>query len=265
MGTTITAEIRGSEEGGRLGLSALIDQLNALRDVLRQTERLLYGQAGSVYYRIDELRQNSPATITVEAIPTSGREDNSTRIVDRFFTYLDRLSLPLAPPPEMDLAALEAFKRLAPTKHRHVLGLSLRNGSAAKQLDEGFAEQVSRAIGPDHIVTGSVVGALEMINLHNTPRFAVFTAIGERKVTCDFSSDLREQVIASIDKWVRVSGKLRRKKWDRHPHAVDVERIDVFPSESSLSQIDALAGLNPDIVGDQSPEDFVRALRSGAI
>jgi hypothetical protein len=262
MATTITVQIRGTEGDDRLRLGDFIDQLNALEGALRQTERLMYGETGSVYYKITELRQESPAVISIEALPMGHAGDRTAPLVGRFLSYVELLDAGGALPPEMDLTALESFKNLAPTKKRHVSEFVVRNGQFARRLDKGFRTRVDAAIGPDIVSEGDVVGALEMINLHNEPRFAVFTTIRSRKVTCNFAPELKPQVIAALDRYVRVSGTLHYKHWNPYPHEVDVRAVDVYPREAELPQIDALAGANPDIVGDSTPEEFVKAMRN---
>ena len=260
--TTITVRIRGTEGDDRLRLSDFLGQLGALEAALRQTERLMFGEAGGVYYKIVELRQESPAVVTIEAIPHNNIPDRTAPLVGRFFSYVERLDDGGALPAEMDLTALESFKNLAPTRKRHVSEFVVRNGTFERTLDKSFRRRVDKAIGPDVISEGDVVGALEMINLHNEPRFAVFTTIRSRKVTCNFSAEMKPEVIAALDRYVRVTGTLHYKHWNPYPHEVDVKAIDIYPMEVDLPQIGTLAGSNPDIVGDQTPEDFVKAMRN---
>ena len=117
MATTITVQIRGSEGDDRLRLGDFIDQLNALEAALRQTERLMYGETGNVYYKITELRQDSPAVISIEARPLSNTDDRTAPLVGRFLSYVELLDAGNPLPPEMDLTALESFKNLAPTRN----------------------------------------------------------------------------------------------------------------------------------------------------
>lgn len=262
MTTTLTVQIRGTEDDDRLRLGDFIDQLNALEAALRQTERLMYGETGSVYYKITDLRQNSPAIVTVEAMPVKGHSDNSAPVVDRFFSYVENLYKGAPLPPEMDLTALESFKNLAPTRKRHVSEFVVRDAQYERTLDKSFRDRVDDVIGPDLMAEGDVIGALEMINLHNEPRFAIFTTVRSRKVTCNFGASLKPAVIAALDRYVRVAGTLHYKQWNPYPHEVDVKQIEVYPHEADLPDVMALAGINPDIVGDQTPEEFVRAMRN---
>src|SRR4051794_30356534 len=257
MATTITVQIRGTEGDDRLRLGDFIDQLNALEGALRQTERLMYGEAGNVYYKITELRQASPAVVSIEARPVSESEDRTASLVGRFLSYVELLDAGDPLPPEMDLTALESFKNLAPTRKRHVSEFVVQNGHFARRLDKGFRTRVDAAIGPDIVSEGDVVGALEMINLHNEPRFAVFTTIRSRKVTCNFAPELKPQVIAALDRYVRIGGTFHLKHWNPYPHERGVRTIDVFLPEEALPQIEGRAGGKPRIVGDATPGKFV--------
>src|SRR5207248_1217062 len=139
-------------------------------------------------------------------------------------------------------------------RKRRLSALVVRNSHRERVLDHKFRSRVDRVIGPDIISDGDVAGALEMINLHNEPRFAVFTTLRGRKVTCNFSPDMKSAVIAALDHYVRVAGRLHYKHWNPYPHEVDVKEIEIYPEERELPEITTLAGINPDIVGDQSPE-----------
>jgi hypothetical protein len=265
---TITLEIRGSEDTEHVRLSDFITQLAALQDALGQTERLMYGVNGSVYYRIVELRQQSPAVLTIEAVRKSSFTDNTWPIVDRFFRHLSALTR--SDPSvhaSMDLNALQAFKNLAPTKNRRVSEFRISNPRDVEadrvefKIDRGFAKVVKQAIGPDELSVGSVLGALEMINLHNDARFAIFQPIAGRRVICNFTTGLKGTVIAALEKYVKVTGTLHFKKWDPRPHEIDVMEIEVYPDEKDLPQITDLAGINPDIVDGRASEEFLAEAR----
>ena len=158
MATTITVQIRGSEGDDRLRLGDFIDQLNALEGALRQTERLMYGETGNIYYKITELRQESPAVVSIEARPVSNTDDRTAPLVSRFLSYVELLDASGALPPEMDLTALESFKNLAPTRKRHISEFVVRNGHFARRLDQGFRTRVDAAIGPDIVSDGDARG-----------------------------------------------------------------------------------------------------------
>ena len=61
--------IRGDDQSDGLRLSALVDQLEAVRQVLVKVESSLIGKHRQrVFYRINKITMNSPATFEIEAV-----------------------------------------------------------------------------------------------------------------------------------------------------------------------------------------------------
>lgn len=248
---TLTLEIRPAEdedEDEHVRLTSLITQLEAFKDVLRHTERTMYGHEGGVYYRVVALSQSSPAMITIEAVPANPRSDYGPALFAQVLENLETLMESAADymPRELDLPALLAYQNLAPTMQRHVAGLVVRNGKGSITLDDQFGRQVHDAIGPDQITRGDVVGALEVVNLHNKSRFEVYPPIGHR-VLCKFPQAKRPDVVAALDKYVRVTGLLHYKRWSHDPHSVEVESIQVLPDEADIPPLESLRGIAPHI------------------
>jgi hypothetical protein len=88
---------------------------------------------------------------------------------------------------------------------------------------------------------------LEVVNLHGTPRFEVYPTLGNHKVTCHFTTERRRDVVAAVDRYVRVIGRLHYKNWSSHPHAVDLEDIAVLPNEAEIAPFESLRGIAPEL------------------
>jgi hypothetical protein len=260
---TLTLEIRATEEDAEhVRLASFISQLDAFKEVLRQTERLMYGSEGHVYYRIAGLTQKSPATITIEAVETSARATGfGPAIFEGVMERLGTLSEANTDwlPSEFDLPALLAYQEFAPTNKRHISGLVVRSKDAEIMVDAEFNNALRTAIGPDQISRGDVVGALEMVNLHGNPRFEVYPAIGNHKVTCHFAAERKRDVIAALDHFVRVEGRLHYKRAFPHPHAIDLDTIEVLPDEDAITPFELLRGIAPS-VSEKDVEDAKAAL-----
>ena len=246
--STLTLEIHAeAEDDERVRLVSLIAQLDAIRDVLRNTERVMYGREGGVYYRVVSLSQKSPASITIEAVPVNVHHSYGPalfgQVVENFETLADTPSDYV--PRELDLPALLAYKNAAPTPQRHISELVLRNGKGTVNLDRSFGGSVQRAIGPDKITRGEVFGALEVVNLHRKQRFEIFPPLGDYRILCRFKPEQKAEVIAALDRFVRVTGNIFYKQWSKHPHAIDVERIAVMPEEDDIPPFDVLRGSLP--------------------
>lgn len=246
---TLTLAIRPAEgDDEHIRFAGFINQLDALRDVLRNTERIMFGSDGNVYYRIAKLTQNSPPEITLEAVPYSPRANGfGPAIFESVLERFGELSTvsPEWVPGDMDLPALLAYQAFAPTTKRYVSELVISSGDHAVTIDDEFSEHVRTAIGPDDVSRGEITGSLEVVNLHGKPRFVVFPTLGNYKVTCEFPSDRRKEVVAALDHYVRVTGRLRYKSWMSHPHAVDLDEIAILSEEASLAAIDSLRGSEP--------------------
>jgi hypothetical protein len=250
---TLTIEIHATQDDeDHVRFASFITQLEALKDVLRHTERLMYGTEGNVYYRIAHLKQESPPEVTIEAIGASPRTaEFGAAIFDNVIERLQTLAVvgPDWVPGDMDLPALVAFHTFAPTSSRHIAQLLVRNGAGSITLDEEFGNQVRTAIGPDDISHGEIVGSLEVVNLHNRPRFEVYPTLGG-KVTCRFPPDRRRDVVAAVDQYVRVTGRLHYKTWSTHPHAVDLEDIEILAEDASIAALDMLRGSEPTLTDE---------------
>ena len=253
--STLTLEIQPSEDDDseRVRLTSFIGQLEAFKDVLRHTERVLYGREGGVYYRIVALSQNSPAFVTIEAVPSGSRIDYGPALLGQVIENFETLAQ--APedyaPRELDLPALLSYQNFAPTPQRHISALVVRNGKRGVVLDRSFGKAVQKAIGPDQITRGEVVGALEVVNLHRKQRFEIFPTLGDYRVLCRFVAEQTADVIAALDRYVRVTGNVHYKRWSNRPHAIDVERIEVMPDDEALSAFEVLRGLAPDLTDEK--------------
>jgi hypothetical protein len=260
----ITITIKGSEtDAGDVRFSDFLEQLDAIKEALRQTERVVSGgQEQSIYYRIVDLSHSSPSRIVLEPVyPASAViRRKLASVPDTFTSAIKTLQSRRKPPARADLAMLESYRPLGVSKNI----TQLKIASSPKKvvvIDQGFTEDVDKAIGPDVFSAGSVSGRLERVNLHNALSFDIFPPIGPTRVRCHFSEADRKIVKLALDNFVTVKGRLRYKTWDKHPHAIDVKVIDIHEPDSELPSIDDMRGLAPNSTEGLSSEDFVRAIR----
>lgn len=259
----ITIRLVGSKsDGGHVRLSDFIDQLEAFSEALRQTERLLSGQDRPfVYYRIVALSYESPATVTIEGVSGKDAPVRSTSVMQTFVTDVRALSKK-KPPDKADLPMLEAYRDLSRPLEKHIHHVEIVEArNRVIPIDQAFTRNVDEVIGPDSFSFGSIAGRLERINLHNAHRFEIYPTVGPKRVKCEFRSDLKQQVKKALDSYVTVSGRLRYKKWDKYPHAIDARAIDIHEDEKRLPALHDLRGVAPKATGALSAEDFVRSIR----
>jgi len=275
----ITVQLQGSfEDDWHVTLSAFLSQLEAIKAALKQTERLVSGEdEPSVYYRIIDLHHSSPATVVLEAVSRSNqpqreakkntrlaqRVDYSQATVRRFFSSLKQIRDKKQAPAKADLQALEAYRNLAGPLDKKISGLKLIDSEESVDIDRTFQSAIDEIIGPDELVQGTICGMLEKINLHNVTRFDIYPTIGPKQVACDFGPTLRDSVIKAVDQYVCVGGKLRYKRLEQFPYAVNVEMIDVLPPEEQLPTLFDVRNMAPDLTRGLSIGEFLEAIRDG--
>lgn len=247
---------------GHVRLTDFIEQLEAFAEALRQTERLLSGQDQPfIYYRIVDLRHQSPATMTIEGVRRAMSPVPPSLVMRTFKSDLRALSKN-KPPARADLAMLEAYRDLAKPLQKHIAEVQVVEAkNKIIPINQEFTRKVEDVIGPDSFSFGSISGRLERVNLHNTFRFEIYPTVGPKRVRCEFKPELKRKVKDALDTYVTVSGRLRYKKWDQYPHAIDAKDVDPHEDEKQLPSLDDLRGVAPEATGTMSSEDFVRAIR----
>jgi hypothetical protein len=265
-GQQITIRLEGSPgDAGHLRLGELIQQLEFVRSALKKTERIVSGKEGLLYYRVTDLSHSSPASITLEPATIKSEIDPRilTSTVERFFGNLNDIKSTGNAADDVDLSALEAYRDLGALLSKNVSKVSIANGSSSIEINQQFREKVNEIIGPDELIEGSLSGMLEWLNIHNTSVFHIYPETGPKKVNCSFSREKKPEVIAAIDRHVRVYGMLRYKKRDKFAYAADVEEIEVLPLNDELPTLASLRGIAQNVTG-MSAADFIRSIRDAS-
>jgi hypothetical protein len=260
----ITIILKGSDaDAGDVRLSEFLEQLEAIREALKQTERVVSGRSDQhIYYKIVELSHSSPSRVVLEPVYPIDRalRKGLSIVPDALTSSIRILQSGRKPPARADLAMLESYKSLGASKNLKEMTIS-SSPQKVVSIDQGFSERVERAIGPDIFAAGSVSGRLERVNLHNTRSFDIFPPVGPPRIRCNFEEADRAKVKDALDNFVTIKGRLRYKTWDKHPHAIDVKVIDIHEPDAELPTMDDLRGIAPDATGGLSSEDFVRTVR----
>lgn len=270
----IEVQIEGTpDEKGHVRLSDFVKKLLQLRESLSLTQKQLTGRdEPSVYWRVVDLRHQSPATIVLEEVPT--RHLNADKksvpsarlpvpVVDQFAKTMRQINqAPRLPDAEQhDLAALESYRALGVLREPSIASLTIKSGRAKFSLTDKFEVNLEKIIGPDELVHGSISGMLEAINIHNSFRFHIYPLVGPKKVSCTFEPQLKEKVLASIGKYVTVFGTLRYKSWAPFAHQLDARELEALPDTADLPTLADLRGIAPEATGELSAEDFVSKVR----
>lgn len=265
-GQTITIQIKGDEiDEEHVRFSEFVEQLDRLRNALKRVDHLVSGsEEKSVYYRIIDLRHSSPATLALEAKPLEQQKDYSAIVVDKFLSGLRQIEKTGKAPADFDIPTLEAFKGLTKMLQKHISEVTIGNGDYTVTLTRELGDRIDQIIGPDEIMEGSIAGMLELINIHNkTNKFHIYPAVGPRKVVCQFPAHLLNKALSAINRHVNVIGKLKYKQRDSYPYGVAVSEIEIYPPDEELPSLEDIRGIEPNVTGDMSSEDFIRSMRDG--
>ena len=262
--TKISLRIRGLEtEDGHVRFNDFIKQLDIFKKALSAVDHVITDKT-STYFRVVDLKHDSPALIVLEAVPVDSQVDNPKKVVDKFFTSLDNIEQGIAPV-GFDFSAYQAFKNMASLVQKNrVRDIVLsRNGDAARTVTS-LPPQVDKILGPDEYEVGSVAGMLEQINVHSDQNvFHIYTTAKIRKLRCLFPKSLRQKAVASVDRYVRISGVLKYKAAlrDKNPHEIAVEDIETAP-EGELPTFADLRGISRSKDQTLKSEEMVRRVRN---
>jgi len=263
----ITVRLEGdARDGGDLRLTDFLRELEAIKSALKQTVRVLgYSEMTSVYYKIVDLTHSSPATVVLEAVQaeTDPKRDRRLpgRVVASFFGSLGAIKKKGRIPLGFDYSAAEAYREIVAPLKKHVSSIILTNGRHKISIDQEYEKRIDNAIGPDSVTEGSIAGTLDTVRLHNKTAFEIFPTIGPTKIYCVFPPHLKERVKSGLEHYVRVSGKLRYKHWDKFPYAIDANEIEIYPPDEALPTLSELRGMAPDLTDGLGEDEFLEKIR----
>jgi hypothetical protein len=258
--------IRGEDADESIRLSDLIDQLNAVKATLNQIDVSVSGEKSpSLYYRVTSITMNSPATFVVEAVGKNRASvGHSRRVVSKLNRDLKTV-ISGKRPKEADLDLLESYGALVQPMRKHLAQVSLQFDDAPMELPRNLGMTVDEILGPDQVELGSVVGSLDVIDVHNRRNmFKVYPVIGPSSIKCQFTEGMLSQAIAGINHFVRISGELHFKKAEKFPHLIKVSKIDVMPERSDGAPLSALRGIAVGALGKTSSTEYVERVRNGS-
>jgi hypothetical protein len=256
--------LKGDEADDSLRLSDLIDQLDAIKNVLNQIDKRVSGKKSpGLYYRVSKVTMNSPITIEVEAVSKTKEASYGYAVVARLNRDL-RDVIQSRRPVDADIDLLESYKTLVQPMKRHLSNFVLGTGDSKIEIPKSLDAKVEEILGPDQYEMGSITGSLDVLDVHNSKNlFKIYPIVGASSVKCHFKRELLSDAISGINSFVRVSGELRYKKAEKFPHFIEVHNIEVLPERSDAPLLSSLRGMAKDAYGGESSTEYVERLRNG--
>ena len=256
--------LKGDEADDGLRLSDLIDQLDAIKQVLNHIDKRISGRKSpGLYYRITGLSMNSPATIEIEAVSKQAEKNYGPQVVSRFGNDIQQV-ISGRRPKDADIDLLESYKLLVQPQKRHVSQFLFAFDGRQIDVPKSLEAKVDLILGPDQVELGSIVGSLDVLDVHNGKNlFKVYPVVGPASVKCHFAKGMFKEAIAGIDHFVKIHGELHFKKAEKFPHFMEVDRIEVLPEQSDLPKLSAMRGIARDAYDGLSSTDYVEKIRNG--
>lgn len=260
----ITLRLRGlDEDNGDVRLNDFVQQLDILKKALSETQKLL-SEKPFAYFKIVQLRQNSPAQIDIEAVPFQVEEESRTfSLVDRFFVSINEIDKGKYPE-GFTHETFNAFKDITSLREKKKITeiIVSRNGDNSSYLQD-FSGNIEKIMGLDEFESGEYTGMLEAINIHHQNIFYIYPTSHLPKLKCIFPNELKKDAIAAIGRYVTVFGEKRLKPnlSNAIPYEMYAQEIEIHPNEEDLPTLSELRGIAPNIIKGKSSEDFVRGIR----
>lgn len=256
--------LKGDEADDGLRLSDLIDQLDAIKQVLNQIDKRVSGRKSpGLYYRITALSMNSPVTLEVEAVSKQKGQNYGPQVISRFGRDIQEV-IGGHRPKDADIDLLESYRALAQPLKKHVSQFIFQINSEQIDIPKSLDAKVDVILGPDQIERGSITGSLDVLDIHNGRNlFKVYPVVGPSSVKCHFTKGMFREAVAGIDHFVRIHGEVYYKKAEKFPHFMEVDHIEVLPEESDLPKLSSLRGMAKDAFEGLSSADFVEKIRNG--
>lgn len=256
--------VTGEDAGDSIRLTELIDQLNAVKAVLNQVDVSVSGQkTPTLYYRVTNITMNSPATFEIEAVPKAHAPGHARRVVSKFSRDLKTV-IAGRRPKEVGLDLLESYGGLVLPMRKHIAQVSLQFDDRPVDLPRNLDMTVDEILGPDQIEKGSIVGSLDVIDVHNKRNlFKVYPVVGPASIRCHFREGMLGDAISGINKFVKISGDMHFKKSEKYPHLIKVSKIDVMPERSDAAPLSSLRGIAVGALGKLSSTEYLEKVRNG--
>ncbi len=261
--STLTIELAPEKATADLRLDDFLEELDAFRVALRETERLVSaGRDPALYFTIKRLQKKSPALVELEAASSADDDRSKPRFagyVVRSLTTNLRVIGTGKRPRRIDVPTLSAYEDITIPLAKHGLEVVVKYGSNAVRIDQRFRDAMRAVMGDDEISYGSVSGRIEAMTTHSRNMFRLYPVVGATRIIGSFSVKNRSKFVAGMDKYVTVWGKLKYKSWDRFPYAVDAVDIDIHDG-APASLLD-LKGIAPDATAAMTTQQFLDELR----
>ena len=215
---------------------------------------------GTLRWVLGALSYESPAIVTLHAIPTSEESDYGSEVAKAYLDGLEQLRGGKTLPPSFSGDALEAVKKLARLSTGGIKAIQVRHGQRSVDITERIAVNIDELISESYESTGSIEGTVEMVTIHGQRYFRIYDAVHGWGVPCYFRPELFETVRFGLNERIIATGRIRSDRAGK-TQSMNVQAIDLPPNIGKLPIPSDIRGIAKGMTGGKPAEDYLRELR----
>lgn len=262
-GMKIIIEMRGMlVDDGQVKAEDFVEQIELLLKALGKTDKIVsQKEKPTISYRIVDMSHSHPK-IVLGLYPILYGEDYTDEIGRLFLSTIEDINTKGEVPSNFDYDALEAYKNIGNIIDKGISELIIRSNGHRYDIRPEYQQRIQLIQGSDETARGSLSGKVEAINIHTYPyRFTLYPLVGPSRVKCNFPTKLKNEAIASIDKYVTVFGIIKYRHKAIYPYEIDVDFIEPPTPPETLPKFSDIKGIAPDLTKGMSSEEYVRKNR----
>lgn len=257
-------------EHGEVPATTFKDSIQYAIYLLREFDSAISGKPrGVLGWYIERLRSNGDLSVVFRSkarrTPSAARypQDVDKAVASHLVSGFEDIEIKCETPPYLSEFALQKVDKLANLIGKDgTKGFHIESQSKETQVTRKTQENIRRLLPISRIAIGSVEGTLEVVNLHNKPRFMVYDAISHKGVTCEFDPErFMEKIKDSLGRTVAVFGDLHKNiKGDTL--RVSVDRLEVIDAENRFRPLaDRPEWDDPEFTKSRGSHEYLRSIR----
>lgn len=255
-------------EPGTIALGSFVRALNNALAVIEGVDATLtHSRSGVVEWYVQDLRIGSlqatliarPRRGTALLYSSTKAEEIATAVVSGMQQVEETATVP-------DLFPEQSMRRL-----QNLGNLMRKDGARAfravktddrlqARVTPAAAEHAKEALRPRYSASGSVVGRLDVVSVHQGRLFTVYDEIHRRPVRGSFADEIMPLVKEALGKRVLASGIIKRNSAHQMV-SVFVEDFEIMPDDRDLPTVAELVGSDPEFTGGLPAAEWVRRAR----
>jgi hypothetical protein len=252
-------------ERGRIPLETFATVIHNSFDILSDLDSAISSEPrGTLEWFVSEVSFGS-LVVSIESKSKLPKVDYSPKVVEYFVGGLRHIQKERTTPPYFSDYGLRKAQSLARTLRREdgARAVVIRDVESedTATIEPEISIDLGRLISVRYQEAGSVEGKLEMISIHEVPRFTVYHAITRHSIRCKFDPRRFMDVVRNaLGERVIVSG-IVYFNYKHEPIRVELENLAILPREEELPSPSEIGGMSPDFTGELTTEEYIRSLR----